>query len=290
MVTINAHVHLIDVETVMGANGDAFVDYIKGIAAFGDLDRVIPMLTQEEVLRQMDAAGIERSILFALYCPLLYASNEFVRDACSRHPDRFWGFASVDPHDEAAPDVLERAVREYGLKGVKLHPPMQNFYPNDRKLWPIYAKADELGIPVVFHVGTTPFGHMVRLDQAYPILIDEIANDFPTLRIMLTHLGTLWHHESFMLVEKHPQVYIDTASYPYEMIELMTPNLVERIGPDKLIFGTDFPMPYQGRLHRMADFTETLDGLDLTDAIKTNIRGPNLLNMLGLSPSGDTVA
>jgi predicted TIM-barrel fold metal-dependent hydrolase len=122
---------------------------------------------------------------------------------------------------------------------------------------------------------------MVKLDQAYPILIDEIANDFPGLRIVLTHLGTLWHNESFMLVEKHPRVYIDTASYPYEMVELLNENLVGRIGRDKLIFGTDFPMPYQERLHRMADFTDTLAELPLTDATKAAIGSENLLKMLG---------
>lgn len=279
---INAHVHLIDVPTVMARAGDAFVDYLKAIPAFADLDAVLPMLSEDEVLRQMDEAGIERSILFALYCPLLYASNEFVRDACARHPDRFLGYASVDPHDEQAPAVLERAVREYGLRGLKLHPPLQDFYPNDRKLWPLYAKADELGIPVVFHVGTTPFGHLVKLNQADPLLLDDVACAFPGLAIVLTHLGTLWHHASFMVVEKHPQVYIDTASYPYEMVELLNEHLVQRIGAHKLLFGTDFPMPYEGRVHRMADFTDTLARLPLTDATKAAIGDGNIRRLLRL--------
>jgi len=210
MSIINAHVHLIDIDVAMS---DArYLSYIKSIPTFSGIEQVIGMLGEDEILRQMDEAGIERTILFALYCPILYASNEFVRDACLRHPDRFWGYASVDPHDEKAPDVLENAVRNYGLKGLKLHPPLQNFYSNDRKLWPLYAKAESLGIPVVLHVGATPFGHLVKLGQAHPLLVDEVAIAFPDLKIILPHLGTLWHKESFMIAEKHPNLYIPIAN------------------------------------------------------------------------------
>jgi len=280
MTIINAHVHLIDIESVLAETGPDFIDYLKQIPAFADVERVLPMLSEEALLRQMDEAGIERSILFALYCPILKASNEFVRDACLRHPDRFWGYASVDPHDARAPAVLEHAIIDYGLKGLKLHPPLQDFYPNDRKLWPLYAKAQELGIPVVLHVGCTPFGHLVRLAQAQPLLLDEVANAFPRLPIVLPHLGTLWHQESFMLVEKHPNVYVDMAAYPYELRELVTPKIVERIGAHKWLFGTDFPMPYEGRTHRMADFVEVIDELPLRDAIKQGMLSGNLQRLL----------
>lgn len=280
MAIINAHVHLIDIQRVLAESGPDFIDYMKQIPAFADVERVLPTLSEESLLRQMDEAGIERSILFALYCPILQASNEFVRDACQRHPDRFWGYASVDPHDERAPEVLEHAITAYGLKGLKLHPPLQGFYPNDRKLWPLYGKAQELGIPVVLHVGCTPFGHLVRLDQAQPLLLDEVAIAFPRLKIVLPHLGTLWHQESFMLVEKHPNVYLDMAAYPYELRELVTPKIVERIGAHKWLFGTDFPMPYEGQTHRMADFVEVVRELPLTDTIKQGMFSTNLERLL----------
>ncbi len=283
MAIINAHVHLIDLQTVLAESGAGFIDYLKQIPAFADAERVLPTLSEDELLRQMDEAGIERSILFALYCPVLKASNEFVRDACQRHPDRFWGYASVDPHDERAPEVLEAAITQYGLKGLKLHPPLQNIYPNDRKLWPLYQKAEDLGIPVVLHVGCTPFGHLVRLDQAQPILVDEVAIAFPRLKIVLPHLGTLWHQESFMLVEKHPNVYVDMAAYPYELRELVNAKIVERIGAHKWLFGTDFPMPYEGQTHRMADFVEVVEALPLTAEVKQGMFSNNLIRLLASS-------
>lgn len=281
MTIVNAHAHLIDLQAALSGEGGAYLDYIKGIPTFADVDSVVPMLSEEEMLRQMDEAGIDRTILFALYCPLLQASNEFVRDACARHPDRFWGYASVDPHDGRAPEVLENAVTSYGLKGLKLHPPLQRFYPNDKKLWPLYEKARDLDIPVVLHVGATPFGHLVRLDQAYPVLIDDIAIAFPDLKIVLPHLGTLWHNESFMLVEKHPNLYVDTSAYPYELAELLDENIIKRVGVHKWLFGTDFPMPYEERMHRMADFVEAIDSLPVSEEIKSAIYSENVLRLLG---------
>ena len=83
-----------------------------------------------------------------------------------------------------------------------------------------------------------------------------------------------------MLVEKHPNVYVDMAAYPYELRELVTPKIVERIGAHKWLFGTDFPMPYEGRTHRMADFVEVIDELPLRDAIKQGMLSGNLQRLL----------
>ena len=122
-----------------------------------------------------------------------------------------------------APQTLKHAVEHLGLRGLKLHPPLQNFYPNSEAVFPVYQMAADLDIPIVFHVGTTPFGPMCRLSQADPILIDDVAREFPNLRIMLTHLGTLWHYEAFMVVEKNPIVFIDTAAYVHEIPQILTP-------------------------------------------------------------------
>jgi len=268
---INTHTHLIDTSVVFAEDQLHQLDYLKGIATFSDLDEVVAMVSLESLLSQMDEAHVEKSVLFAFDGPLLTASNQFVADTCNKFPNRFLGFASVDPNKKDACKKLSDAVENLHLKGLKLHPPLQNFYPNDKKVWPIYELANELGIPVVFHVGTTPFGSLVKLKQADPILIDDIANDFPELKIILTHLGTLWHNESFMITEKHPNVYIDTAAYPYEIKEMLTENLIMRVGEEKFIFGTDFPMPYEGKMHRIKDFVECVMELKISDELKERI-------------------
>ena len=219
----------------------------------------------------------------------MYASNEFVAALCGRHPDRLIGFATVSPWDEDAAGTLEAAVKGLGLRGLKLHPPLQGFAPNDPAMGPVYKKASELGIPVVFHVGTTPFGSLCRLAHADPLLVDDVAVEFPKLRIMLTHLGTLWHNEAFMVVEKNPNVFIDTAAYLYEIASILTPDLLQRIGHHKVIFGSDYPMPYAGHVHAMKDFVDCITGLRIPSGILRGIFHDNfetLLNGTGGTDQG----
>jgi len=279
MKIINAHLHLIELEKVFSEQ-EKYLGLLQSIPSFKNLEETLKILSPESVLAQMAEAGITQSVLFACYAPILYASNEFVSGLCRRYPDNFIGFASVNPKDQNAPEVLERAVQELGLCGLKLHPPLQNFYPNDPAVWPIYRKAAELNIPVVFHVGSTPFGNLVKLSQANPLLLDDVAIDFPTLKIILTHLGTMWHNETFMVVEKNPNVYLDTAAYPHEIRELLKQNLVDRLGPTKLIFGTDFPMPYENKIHRMKDYVDAINGLDLFRETKEAIFHKNFEQIL----------
>ena len=275
---INAHTHLIDLEGMLRKFGNVAIP--SGIAVLEDLDATLGMLRPEVLIAQMDEAGISQSVLYAVEAPIVYSGNEYVSELCQRFPDRLLGFASVDPKAKDAPAILEHAVRNLGLKGLKLHPPLQNFYPNDEAIFPVYEKAAELNIPIVFHVGTTPFGAMCRLSTANPILIDDVASQFPKLRIMLTHLGTLWHCEAFMVVEKNPNVFIDTAAYVSEIPQILTPDLISRIGPGKVVFGTDFPMPYANRPHRMKDFVDAIRGLEVSEEIKRGFFRENFDRLL----------
>ena len=278
MEIINAHVHMIELEKMVQKQKDLKLP--GGISVLKDIEATLPLLSPDTLIAQMDEAGISKSILYAVDAPIVYASNEYVKALCDNHPDRFIGFASVNPKNSSAVDVLDKAIKELGLIGLKLHPPLQDFFPNDKDIFPIYEKAVELDIPVVFHVGTTPFGSLCRLSQANPLLIDDVAVRFPNLRIMLTHLGTLWHNEAFMVVEKNPNVFIDTAAYLYEITNLLTTDLIQRIGPDKLIFGTDYPMPYAGQVHRMKDFVDCIKNLNLPDSILHRIFKKNLETLL----------
>ena len=270
MKIINAHLHLIELDKAIQEK-DKYFALLQNIPSFKNLEETINLISAEVILKQMDEAGISKSVLFACYAPIIYASNEFVAEVCKKYPDRFIGFASVDPKAKQAPQILEKAIKKLGLMGLKLHPPLQDFYPNDKLLWPIYKKAVQLKIPVVFHVGSTPFGALVKLDQARPILVDEVANAFPELKIVLAHMGTLWENEAFMVTEKNPNVFIDTAAYPHEIKELLTEQLIKRVGEDKFIFGTDFPMPYEGKIHRMKDHVDCINGLGLPLEIKEKI-------------------
>lgn len=259
MKIINAHVHLIELEAMLERQPGLKLP--GGVAVLSELESTLPLLTPEKLLEQMDEAGVDTAFLYAVEAPIVYSSNEYVCSIRDRYPSRFVAFASVNPLMPDAVQRFERAVREHGMKGLKLHPPLQDFFPNDEAVFPVYEKAVELNIPVVFHVGTTPFGSLCRLATANPILLDDVAVRFPELRILLTHLGTLWHNEAFMVVEKNPNVFVDTAAYINEIETVLTPDIVRRIGVDKIVFGTDYPMPYAGTVHRMSDFVECMRNL-----------------------------
>jgi len=278
MKIINAHLHLIEIDKI--ANKEKYLSVLGNIPFFRNLEETMQLISLESVINQMEEAKITQSVLFACYAPIVYSSNEFVAKICKDNPDKFIGFASLDPKDKNATNILENAVVNMGLRGLKFHPPLQNFYPNDKMMWPIYEKASQLDIPIVFHVGSTPFGSLAKLSQANPILIDEVAVNFPKLNIILTHLGTLWYNETFMVVEKNPNVYVDTSAYPYEIKRLLNENLVKRVGENKFIFGTDFPMPYEGKTHRMKDYVESINSLNLSKIIKEKILCKNFEKLM----------
>jgi len=285
MKIVNCHVHLIDLPGMLKAYPN--VKLPRGISAFSEIEQSLPLIKTKTLLKQMDEAGIERSILYSMYAPVIYAPHEFIGKVVKKHPDRLTGFASCDPKKPDALDTLKKGVEEYGMKGIKLHPALQDFFPNDKKYFFIYEAAMKWGIPVVFHVGSTIFGHMARLSQANPLLIDDISCEFPDLRILLTHLGTLWQDEAFMVVEKNPYVFIDTAAYLYEIPEILTPNMVSRIGEDKIIFGTDYPQPSPPHpVHHMRDFVKVINDLNLSNTVKEKIFSGNFGKLLS-SPKDD---
>ncbi len=238
------------------------------------------LLRPENLISQMDAAGVDKSILFAVEAPILYSSNSYIKSLCDLYPDRLIGFASVKPKAVDAVAVLEHAIVDLGMKGLKFHPPLQDFYPNDSSVFHVYRKALDLNIPIVFHVGTTPFGNRCKLSQANPLLLDEVANLFPDLKIILTHLGTLWHNEAFMVVEKHPHVYIDTAAYLYEIPSILNLNLIKRLGYDKVIFGTDYPSPFADEPHSMKAFVSCISGLGLPPELLDGIFSRNISRLI----------
>ncbi len=275
---INAHVHMIDLAGM--ARKYPNLSLPVGISIYEDLAPSLALLEDKTLLAQMDQAGIETSILYAVDAPLVYASNEYVGNIVKMHPDRLIGFASVDPLAPDAPQQFQQAVEQYDMKGLKLHPPLQSFSPDDPRVFGLYEKALQLNLPVVFHVGSTPFGPACRLAHANPLLLDEVACTFPDLRIMLTHLGTLWHNEAFMVVEKNPNCFIDTSAYLYEIPQILDRNLLSRLGPDKVIFGTDYPTPFSAKLHEMKDYVQCIQSLDLDPSQKEAIFSGNIQKLL----------
>lgn len=168
--------------------------------------------------------------------------NEYVANYVKENRSRLFGFASVDPSREAPHRILETAVKEMGLVGLKLAPFYQNFHPLDKKCYPLYAKAEELGLTVMWHQGTS-FVQKGLLDYSRPVYLDPVSRSFPNLKMIIAHLGHPWMGETISVVRKNPNVYTDISalgSRPWQMYNGLM-EAVEYGIEDKLLFGTDFP-------------------------------------------------
>lgn len=176
-------------------------------------------------------------------------SNEEVRQLVELAPDRFIGFASVDPHRSDALEVLDYAFRELDLQGLKLHPSKQKFYPNDDKLKGIYEKCLEFNKPIMFHAGMS-WEPDAPAKYSHPLHFEEVAIAYPDLRMCLAHFGWPWVHETVMLLLKYPNVFTDTSllhmdnalDFFKQVFQVnMGPLWIERNLNDKVMFGTNSP-------------------------------------------------
>ncbi|MFS0722469.1 amidohydrolase family protein [Paenibacillus sp. 1P07SE] len=172
----------------------------------------------------------------------LVVPNEYVAEYCRTAPERLFGFASVDPNDYNCVPAFERAIRELGMKGLKLGPIYQNFYPDAPEHFALYAKAEELGVPILWHQGTSfvPEGY---LDASRPAMLDPIARACPRLKMIIAHMGHPWIDECIAVVRKHPNLYMDVSalgSRPWQFYNALV-SAIEYGVQDKLLFGSDYP-------------------------------------------------
>jgi predicted TIM-barrel fold metal-dependent hydrolase len=190
-------------------------------------------------------------------------------------------FASVDPHDPGAIELLN-GLADAGAMGLKLHPSLQNFFPNDPEYYSLYAAAEQRGLPVVFHTGQTgigaglPGGRGIKLRCSDPMLIDDVAADFPGLTIVLAHPSVPWQDSAISIATHKANVYIDLSGWSPKYFP---PQLVKAAGSllsRKVMFGSDFPVITPDKW--LTDF----DLLDLKDEVKPLILKDNAIRMLGL--------
>ncbi|MBX3415285.1 MAG: amidohydrolase [Pirellulales bacterium] len=200
-------------------------------------------ISPEDMLRQMDAAGIDVVLLSAWHRPGGFAiSNDEVATIVRDYPGRFVGIASVDlERPMRAIAELDRAVNELGFKGLRLLPWLWNRPPSDALYYPLYVKCIELDIPFCTQVGHT--GPRMPSEPGRPVpYLERVALDFPELRIVGGHIGYPWTDEMIGQVWKHDNVYIDTSAYlpryyPPQLVQFMRTQ-----GRHKVLFGTNFPM------------------------------------------------
>jgi len=186
-------------------------------------------------------------------------SNEEIAELAHKHADVAIPFASVSPH-RGKEGVLQakRLISQYGVKGFKFHPSVQDFYPNDRLAYPLYEVIAEAKLPALFHTGQTgvgagrPGGGGIKLKYSNPMLLDDVAADFPEMPIVLAHPSFPWQEEALSVATHKPQVYIDLSGWSPKYFPPILVQYANTLLKDKILFGSDYPVMSPERW--MADF------------------------------------
>jgi len=240
----------------------------------------------ETFLLQMDVAEIERAVLLPIDCrrsrKLGVSSNEQVGELCSREK-RFIGFASVDPLREGAAKELEHAVRQIGLRGLKLDPALQDFAPADPKAIAVLEAAAGLGIPVLAHTGMS-WAPETPLERGHPLLWEPAIRQFPRLNFILAHWAWPWVWEATALALKYPNVFLDTSALYYDsprqffqfvFTQQVPATVIERSLRNQVIFGSNYPRV------EIKNMVHALKSLPLTEGCLQKILRDNAERVLG---------
>lgn len=246
-----------------------------------------PASTEEmaEYYQRLDMFGVLFAIDSETTTGRAPVPNDYIADCVRRWPDTFAGFGTVDPWKGKL--ALQEAVRikELGLKGLKFHPSQQAFYPNDARFYPLWEKAQELGLIVLFHSGTTgvgagrPGGGGIKLGFARPIpYMDDVAADFPELTIVMAHPSWPWQEEQLAMLVHKPNVYMDLSGWSPKYFQPSLITYANHMVSDKVIFGSDYPAITPERWLR--DF----ETAGFTDDVRPKILRENAARLLDIAP------
>jgi hypothetical protein len=236
-------------------------------------DKIAP----EKVISFLKAQGVSHAVLLAEYAPKATGTvtNEFIANFCAGHEELI-PFGAIDLQNHVPPvEQAERAVCDLRMKGFKMIPSYAHFYPDDERLFPFYDYVQSTGLPVMFHTGTSIF-HGTKIKYADPLLLDEIAEQFPKLRITMEHGGrSFWYDKAYWLLTRHKNLYIGIAGIPARQLLTYFPHL-ERY-PDRFIFGSDWP-----GIPDIRSLIEKVQGLAISNETKEMILWKNGANLLGM--------
>jgi len=246
----------------------------------------------ETFFLQMDVAGVDKAVLLPVACAraqkMEISSNEQVAELCAKSP-RFIGFASVDPFSKTAVRELEDAVSGLGLRGLKLDPALQQFRPDDEKVFPVYEAAENLGLPVVIHTGMS-WAPASALEEGHPLVLEKVIRRFAKLNFVLAHWGWPWVWEATALALKYDNCYLDTSCLYYDGPEeffhfvfskQIPTTVIERSLRNKVVFGSNYPRV------EIKNMVAALKSLKLTEGCLEKIFRTNAERLLGQQAAGE---
>lgn len=277
---IDMHVHPAFYEPI---NTDPNVEEMRHQALEIHKNGTAPL---EHIFNQMNCAGLDRLCLlpedYTTELGRAVVTNEEIRQLVDLAPERFIGFAGIDPSDPNCLNKLDRTFQELQLSGLKLHPARQHFYPGESRLDPIYDLCETYQKPIIFHSGMS-WEPNTFSKYSRPLEFEELAAKRPKLKICLAHFGWPWVQETAMLMLKYPNVYADTGILYFDNArefyqQVFTKDIpmtwIDRSLRHQVMFGSNNPRFEQ---IRMAD---AITKLGFRDSTLELIKGQNALEFL----------
>nr|WP_083878160.1 amidohydrolase family protein [Blastococcus saxobsidens] len=281
LVAIDVHVHVeqdlhghksMDDELLAAAS-----KYFKG----DPYHPTVPQIAEDYRAQRMAAVIFTVDSELATGHPTL--SNEEIAEAAAQHADVLIPFGSIDPARGAAGvRAARRLVEEHGVRGFKFHPTIQAFEPNDRRHYPLWAELESLGVPALFHTGQTgigsglPGGRGFKLRYSDPMLLDDVAADFPGLTVIMAHPSVPWQDAAISVATHKANVYIDLSGWSPKYFPPQLVRAANTMLRTKVLFGSDYPLLRPDRWLR--DFEQ----LEIKDEVRPLIMKENAVRALGL--------
>jgi predicted TIM-barrel fold metal-dependent hydrolase len=210
-------------------------------------------------------------------------TNEEIAELAHQHSDVAIPFASINPHrGEEGVRAAKRLINDYGVKGFKFHPTVQEFFPNDRLAYPLYEAIAEARLPALFHTGQTGVGAGtrggggLRLKYSNPLCLDDVAADFPDMPIILAHPSFPWQEEALSVATHKPQVYIDLSGWSPKYFPPILVQYANTLLKDKILFGSDYPVLHPEK------WVEEFDKLPIKPEVRPKIMKENAARLLKL--------
>jgi uncharacterized protein len=210
-------------------------------------------------------------------------SNEEIAELAHKNSDVAIPFASINPHrGEEGVREARRLIKDYGVKGFKFHPTVQEFFPNDRLAYPLYEAIAEAKLPALFHTGQTGVGAGtrggggLRLKYSNPLVLDDVAADFPDMPIILAHPSFPWQEEALSVATHKPQVHIDLSGWSPKYFPPILVQYANTLLKDKILFGSDYPVISPEK------WVEEFDKLPIKPEVRLKIMKENAARLLQL--------
>lgn len=234
------------------------------------------LIVPEKFAKYFKNNNIAKAVILPDICPITtgVVPNEYVMEFCEGQ-DIFIPFCTVNPSLVTHPELEAKKYIQMGAKGIKLYPSYNHFYPNDKRLYPLYSLAQQERLPVLVHTGSSVFKGS-KIKYADPIHLDELAADFPELVLLMAHGGRgIWYDRAFFLSRLHPHLYLEISGLPPKNLLKYFPDMENNI--DKFIYGSDWPA-----VQTISSNIEAIKRLPLTEKSKKKILYGNAAKILGL--------